>query len=115
MTAYKCDAILVQGLESTVHYFAKYRWIDAFLWETRDGHRGNWGSGHGPNIIDRIQGGDPTVVEWFVDNWCEEVERLHQREVVAKTVNSSVVGCIKTDNQVGIVRLFWKPAQNLSE
>ena len=38
-----------------------------------------------------------------------------ERQVVAKTVYSRVVGCIKTDNQVWIDRLLGQPAQNLSE
>ena len=65
-----------------------------------------WCAGHGPDVVDRIEGGDAAVVVRVVDDRSEEVERLHQREVVSQAVYSRVVGCIKADNQVWIERLF---------
>jgi len=40
---------------------------------------------------------------------------LHEREIVSKAVYTRVVGRLETDNQVWVMRLFRKPAQNLSE
>ncbi len=69
--------------------------------------RGDRRAGHRPNVVDGVERGDAAVVVRVVDNRREEVERLHEREVVAKAVYSRVVGCIKTDNQIWIGRLFW--------
>jgi uncharacterized protein YecE (DUF72 family) len=82
------------------------RGIDALFRKTRDRHRRDRRSGHRPDVVDRIERRDAAVVVRVVDDWSEEVERLHEREVVAKTVYSRVVGCIEADNQIRIGRLF---------
>src|SRR6185295_11070555 len=107
MTTDQSNPILIQSLQSTPHDFRQDRRIDALLRKTRDRQRGNRRSRHGPNIVNRIQCCNSTIVVRVVDNRREEVERLHEREVVAKTVYARVVGCIETDNQIWIVWLFW--------
>ena len=83
------------------------RRIHPFFGKAGDRKRGYGRASHGPDVVDRIEGGDAAVVVWVVNNRSEEVERLHQRQVVSQTVYSRVVGCIKADNQIWIEGLFW--------
>jgi hypothetical protein len=99
-------AVLVYRLQPATHDFTQNRGIDTFLGKAGDGHRGNRRSGHCPNVVDGIERGNATVVIRVIDDWSEEIERLDKREVVAQTVYSRVVGCIKTDNQIWIMGLF---------
>jgi hypothetical protein len=100
------NAILVYRLQAAAHDLAKNRRIDTFLWETGDGHGCDRRAGHRPNVIDGVERGDATIVVRVIDDGSEEIERLDEREVVAKTVYSGVVGRIETDNQIWIMRLF---------
>ena len=64
-------------------------------------------AGHRPDVVDRIKGGDLSVDKRIVNDRRKEIERLHDCEVVTKAVYSRVVGCIETDNQIFVKRLFW--------
>ena len=86
-----------------------------FFGKAGDGQRGDRRPAHGPHVIDRIERGDAAVIERVVDNRREKIERLHQREIVAQSIHSGVVRFVETDQQIGIERLFLKPAQHLSE
>jgi hypothetical protein len=70
---------------------------------------------HGPNVIDRIKRRDAAVIRWIINNGREEIERLHQRQIIAQSIHSGVVRFVETDQQIRIVRLSLKPAQHLSE
>ena len=61
---------------------------------------------HGVNVAQRICRGDLPEKIRVVDDRSEKVKRLHQREVISKTVYPRVVGCIKADNQIWVERLF---------
>src|SRR5262249_28016267 len=72
-------------------------------------------SSHRPDIVNRIQRGDPSVIKRVIDNRGEEVERLDQGEIIAQTIHSGVIRFVETDQQIWIVWLSLKPAQHLSE
>src|ERR1051326_3200277 len=88
--ANQCNPILVYSLQSAAHDLSQDRWIDAFLRKAGDGHGCDWRAGHRPHVVDRIQRRDATVVVRVVNDGSEEIERLDEREVVAKTVYSRV-------------------------
>ena len=98
--------MLIQCLQTTAHYFAQYFRRHALLGETGDRHCGQGSARHRPHIVDGIEGGDLTVDKRIVNYRGKEIEGLHDSEVVAKAKYSSVVGSIKTDNQVFVKRLF---------
>src|SRR5205814_7190447 len=96
-------------------YLLQNREVDALLRKASNRHRGHRRAAHCPHIINRIEGGNAAVIERIVDNRGEEIERLHQREIVAQTIHSGVVRFVETDQQIRIERLSLKPAQHLSE
>jgi len=100
------NAELVYRLQPTAHDLAQDRRIDTFLRKARDGHRRDRRARHGPHVVDRVECRDATIVVGVVDDGSEEIERLDEREVVAKTVYTCVVGRLEADNQIWIVRLF---------
>ena len=106
MASNQRDAMLVQRLQSAAHDLAQNLRIDAFLRKACYGHRRDWRARHRPNVVDRVERSNAAIVVWVVNDWSKEIERLHKRKVVSKTVNSRVVGCIKTDNQIWIGGLF---------
>jgi len=59
---------------------------------------------HRPDIVDRIERGDAAIIIRIVNNRREEINRLDQREVVAKAIYSRVVSRLDADNQIGILR-----------
>ena len=100
-------SVLVQSLQPTPHDFTQDRSVDAPLWKTRNCQSRNGRTRHCPHVVDGIQSRNAPVVVGIVNDGREEVERLHQREVVTETVYSRVVGGLETDNQVFVKRLFW--------
>ena len=106
VTANQCDAILIYRLQPAAHDLTQNRGIDAFLGKTRDRHRCDRRSSHGPNVVNGVERGDAAIVVRVIDDRSEEIERLHECEVVSKAVYTRVVGCIKTDNQIWIAGLF---------
>ena len=106
MTSKQRDSILRQNLEPTPHDFGENRKVNTLLWKARNGQRGDWGSSHRPHVVDRVERGNATVIKRVVNYRSEEVERLHERQVVAQAVHSCVVGKVEADNQIRVVWLL---------
>src|SRR6185369_18080548 len=51
----------------------------------------------------------------IVDDRREEIERLHQRQIIAQSIHYGVIRFVETDQQIRIVWLSLEPAQHLSE
>src|SRR6185437_16976066 len=51
-----------------------------------------------------IRGGDLAKSEWIVGNGREEVDRLHEGEVIRESIHPCVVAGIETNEQIGIIR-----------
>jgi hypothetical protein len=98
---------LSQSLQPASHDFGQDRELDPFLWETGDRQCGDWRSGHRPHIVDRVKSCDPTIDERVVDDRREKVERLNDRKIVGKAVNSCIVSQFEADNDIRVVWLLW--------
>ncbi len=106
MTSEQRDVVLRQHVKSAPHDLGQYREINTLLRKASDRERSDWGSTHRPHIVNRVERRNAAIVERVVDYRREEVERLNDREVVAETVNSCIVGRVEADNQIRVVWLF---------
>ena len=94
--------LLRQDLQSSPHHLRQDGPIHTLLGKT--GHRKGRHRcpGHGPDIIEGIQGGNAPVVEGIVDDRGKEVQRLDQGQIVPETKHSRVVGSVEADQKIGI-------------
>ena len=115
MTADQRDFVLRQHRKTAAHDLGQDREVDPFFRKAGNCHRRNRGAAHGPHVVDRIERRNASVIERVIHNRREEIERLHQRQIVAQTIHSGVVRFVETDQQIRIEGLFLKPAQDLSE
>jgi hypothetical protein len=100
-------AVFGQDFEAASHDLAEYLEVDAFFREAGYGERGQRGPAHRPHVVDRVERGDPSVIERVVDDGSEEVDGLNYRKVFAEAVYSRVVGRVVADDQVFIKGLSW--------
>jgi hypothetical protein len=70
------------------------------LREGRDREREQRRAAHRENVVERVGGGDCTVVARVVDDRREEVEREDERPLVVEPVDSRVVGRCEPDEEV---------------
>src|SRR5258708_16901807 len=68
-------------IEAAADYLLKDRWI-SFFRKANNRKGGDGFAAHGVNVAERIGGGDLAEREWVVDNRCEKIHGLHQREIV---------------------------------
>ena len=115
MTADQCDFVLRQHRKTAAHDLGQDREVDPFFRKACNCHRRNRGAAHGPHVVDRIKRRNAAVIERIIYNRREEIERLHERQIVTQTIHSGVVRFVETDQQIRIERLSLKPAQHLSE
>ena len=72
--------------------------------EADEVQRGDRPAAHRVDVGQRVGRGDPAEVVRVVDDRREEVDRLHEREVVAQPVDAGVVGRGRADEQSGSSR-----------
>ena len=115
MPAHQRHAMLHEHMQPAAHDLGEDRVVEALLGETGDRHRRDRRAAHGPHVIDGIERRDASEVERIVHDGREEIHRLHDGEIVAQLIHGGIVCVIKADEQIGILRLSRKPAQNLRE
>ena len=79
-------------------------------WKPDDVHRGHRFAAHREHVGQRIGRGDLTKQEWIVDDRREEIDGLHEREIVGQHKDPRVVEGLTPDNEARI-RLEGQTAQ----
>ena len=69
---------------------------------------------HGPDVGQRVGSANQTEGVGVVDDGREEVNGGNNSCILADLVNTSIIGRLETDQKIRI-RIFWNPAQYLSE
>ena len=77
-----------------------------FFGKAGDRQRGERRAGHRPDVVDRVERGDATVIKRVVNDRREKIDRLDDRQIVAQSIHSGVVGFVKTNHDVLVKRLF---------
>jgi hypothetical protein len=85
------------------------------FWKTGDGQRGYRRPSHRPNVVDRIERGDAAIVVRVVHDRRKEVHSLDQRQIVAQTIDPSIVGGVKAYQDVFVNRLHGQAAKRLGQ
>jgi hypothetical protein len=104
--AHERNTVIDQDIQSAPHYVAQYGKVDAFLWEAGYGEGSDGGSAHRPNVVDRVQRGNASVIVRVIDNGSEEINGLNQRQVLADQVDSGIVGRFDADQKPWVGGLF---------
>ncbi len=63
---------------------------------------GERGSAHRIDVGEGVRGGDATPVAWIVDDGCEEVDRLDERQVIRDPVDPGVIRPVDPDEQIRV-------------
>jgi hypothetical protein len=69
---------------------------------------------HGVDVGQRVRRGDLPELVRIVDDGREEVDRLHEREILPNEKDSGVVEAFATDDEPG-VRVGWHASERLRE
>ena len=92
--------------------------VKGILWKlfrkAEDVHGQLWNASHGVNVADGIGGSNFAVFIRVVHDGREDIDSLHQRQIVAYAVHAGVVAGIEANQQVGIGK-FGQMAQNLCQ
>jgi hypothetical protein len=78
--------VLVHGLDGKTHHV----------------HGRNRPSSHGVDVAQRIGRRNAPEIVWIIDDGRDEVESLHQGQIVGQTINPRVVGSLPTHQEVGV-------------
>ena len=65
--------------------------------KSRDGS-----AAHGVNIAQGVGHGYPAELIGIVDDWREEINRLHDCQVFGKLIYAGILGALHTGNEIGI-------------
>ena len=76
----------------------------ATIGESDNREGGNGTAAHGVNVTEGVGGGDLAEGERIVGDGREEIDGLHEREIVRESIHPCVVAGIKTNEQIGIIR-----------
>ncbi len=66
---------------------------------------------HRVDVRQRVGGSDPPEVEWVIDDRGEEVDRVHQREVLTQPVHAGVVRVPVADEDIRVLLAEGQPGQ----
>ena len=84
------------------------------LREANDVHASLRFTAHSIDIAQRISGSDLAENIRVIDNGCEKIDSVDDREVGTKTIHPRVVGRFGSDQHIGVVKLR-QAVQNLHE
>ena len=72
------------------------------MWEADDAEGGHGNSAHGVAIAQRVGGGDRPEIPRVIDDRGEEIDRLHERQLVADLVHAGVVPGLVADEDLRV-------------
>src|SRR5262245_17255138 len=88
--------------------------LESVLGKAGDRQRSQRPPTHRIDVAERVRRGNLTVNVRIIDNWREEVDRLHERRPTLPSEHTRIVRCPIVD-QDPVVRFSGNDAQHLSE
>jgi hypothetical protein len=114
MAAEQRHASLAQLVEAALEDCANRLVLQSLLRKSRDRQRRQRPAAHRVNVAECVCRGDLAIDIWIVDDWREEIDRLHQRRSALPPVHTRIIRGPEIDKDP-VVSVYWYGAQHLSE